>query len=561
MLVLINTRVFTPQAQRPRVAVLALIALLVSAGCRGKNRAPGTPRTKTDAGAPRAAGGLDGAPEVVPTCGPENSVAPSAAGGSLKLLLAEEPPHLDPLEDPSRATLQVVSDLIYEPLIECRGGRYRPALAERWEWNDDRTHLQVQLRPEVRWEDGQPLTAADVEASLRAVSRDRQSLAAAALAEVKAIEGSTAGTVRLRLASPSSGILDALCEMPIVPAAAGRGGRRKNLREHPIGTGPFRLASWEHGRRIRLVPSPSSWRGRAAVDELLFEIEPDARRGLHRARSGEIDVAEVATRHYPEQVRRAALAPTVSLRRLSEQRLSFLAINHRHSPLSELPVRRALDLLWNRAAGAEELHQGLAQPIADPLAIGPAASFDPKTAARLLGEAGWQDGNGDGVRERQGEVLQIGLLHAAAGGPAEVELRRYSASLFRAGIRLELSAVEPAVLWQRVRSGDFDLAALAWRGRAGEDPSPLLGGNGRFNQGGFRSARVDSLLQRWRQAEPGEGRDLVARELATAVAEEVPAIFLYRHDQVLLVHQRVQGLCSEGGRLDLRRVWLQDERR
>jgi ABC-type oligopeptide transport system substrate-binding subunit len=157
--------------------------------------------------------------------------------------------------------------------------------------------------------------------------------------------------------------------------------------------------------------------------------------------------------------------------------------------------------------------------------------------------------------------LQIGLLHAARGGPAEIELRRYSAALFRAGIRLELSAVEPGLLLQRVRSGDFDLAALGWRGRGGEDPTPLLGGNGRLDRAGGHSARIDSLLERWRRADPGAGREEVARQLAAAVAEELPAIFLYRHDQVLLVHRRVRGLCDEGGRLDLRRVWLQDERR
>jgi peptide/nickel transport system substrate-binding protein len=535
------------------------LALAASAACRESRGPARAARAKTEAGPQRAGAGLASDVEIVPTCGEAETGAPGAFGGVLKVLLNEEPPHLDPLDDPPRSTLEVVGGLVYEPLIECRAGTYNPALAERWEWNEDRTRLQLQLRSGVQWHDGEPLTAADVQASLEAALRRPLSVAAASLAEVKAVEAAGAGAVRLRVSSGGAGVLDALCDVPIVPAAASRGARRRNLREHPVGTGVFRLAGWERGRRIRLVRHTSAWRGASAAEELLFEVDSDPWRGLVRARSGQFDLASVPSQHFPDQVRRAALSPRVLLRRVREERTSFLAINHRHAPLSEQAVRRALSLLWNRAGLADELHQGLAEPIAVPFGEVPAPAFDPKLAARTLAEAGWQDENSDGVRERAGAPLRVGLLHAAAGGVVEIELRRFSSNLYRAGMRLEVSTVEPGVLLQRLRSGDFDLAALSWRGRAGEDPSPLFGGAGRFNYGGFRSARVESLLDQWRRAESPELRDRASRKLAAVLAEELPAIYLYRHDQVLLVRDRVRGLCSDGGRVDLRRAWLQDD--
>jgi len=264
--------------------------------------------------------------------------AAGALGGTVKVLLTEEPPHLDPLDDPPESTLDVVSGLIYEPLLECRAGGHIPALAERWEWNEDRTRLQLQLRAGVTWHDGEPVTAADVEASLEAVLRRPSSVAAAALADVKAVEAAGAGGVRLRLGSPGAGVLDALCDVPIAPAAAIRGSKRRSLRERPIGTGPFRLAAWERGRLIRLVRNTAAWRGAAPAEELRFEIESDPWRGLVRARAGQFDLARVPARHYPDQVRRAALSPTVLLRRVREERTSFLAINLHSLSYVDLPA-------------------------------------------------------------------------------------------------------------------------------------------------------------------------------------------------------------------------------
>jgi peptide/nickel transport system substrate-binding protein len=544
--------------------LLVALALILSGGCRdSKGRRAKAGKPKTDAQTEQRAGAEgEGIADRVPPCRAPESPAPRAFGGSLKVLLEQEPPHLDPLDDPPQVTLDVLGGLIYEPLVECGDGRIHASLAERWEWTSDRTRLVLQLRSGVRWHDGKALTAADVQASLEAFlrGRSRQSVPAAALAEVTAVEMGPEGAIRLRVARPGAGILHALCDVPIVPAAFARSARGKAgaLRERPVGTGPWQLTAWERGRQIRLTRNPFAWRGAAAPEEIVLEIEVDPWRALVRARSGEVDLATVPSGHYPDQVRRAARSAQVELRRVPGERFSFLAVNHRGPVLADVAVRRALSLLWNRAALSAEVHHGLVVPIAAPLGSVAAAPFDPKVAARTLTEAGWRDENGDGIRERGGVPLRLDLGHAAAaGGSFDIELRRFSTNLQRAGVRLEVAQVEPAALLQKVRAGDFDLVPLTWRGRKGEDPASLLGQGGRFNHGGFRSPRVQALLDELRAAETDELRDGVIPRLAQAIAEELPAIFLYRHDSVVLVTRRVRGLCSESGRLDLRGVWLE----
>ena len=550
---------------RARVGLMAcLVYLGAAAGCPDSKRRMTSAGGRSRAGATpeqRAGAGGEEVPPSMPVCGVAEPAAPRVFGGVLRVLLEQEPPHLDPLDDPPEPTRDVVSGLIYEPLVECVNGQVRAALAERWEWTADRSSLRLHLRAGVRWHDGGVVSIGDVQASLEAFRRGRSRLSApaAALADVGAVEGLPDGAVRLRLTRPGPGILSALCDVPIVPAAfALARGKAATLRNRPIGTGPFRFASWDPGKQIRLSRNPSTWRGVPAADEVVFEIEPDSWRALVRARSGEVDLlSPVLPRHYPDQVRKAARAPQVDLLRVRDERYSFLAVNHQHPALADPAVRRALSLLWNRGDLAREVHLGLAQPIVAPFGRLPSAPFEPKEAVRALTDAGWQDQNGDGIRDRAGTALRLGLLHATGPGTLEVEIRRFSTHLQRAGVRLEVTALDPGQVLARLRGRDFDLVPLTWRGRVGEDPAPLLAPAGRFNHGGFRSPRVEALLEQWRAAEDPGAREGVNLRLAQAVADELPAIFLYRHDRLVLVTRRVRGLCSESGRVDLRSAWLE----
>jgi peptide/nickel transport system substrate-binding protein len=545
------------------MAVAILGVWVLSAGCRrSAEGTAGTARARVEtAREQRAGAGGDEGPAPIPAC-PDGPTQTRTSGGRMTVLLEHEPPHLDPLEQPTREALTLLDRLIYEPLVECRDGRVDPALAVRWEAVPQENRLHLELRPDLRWHDGVPVTAADVQASIEAFSRgrSRRSVVASALADVVAVDAQPGGRVRLRLRQPWAGVLAALCEIPIVPAALARSTRGKagQLRERPVGTGAYRLVEWARGRQIRLQRNPTWWRGPAALEEMVFDIEPDGWRGLQRARRGEVDLMPVVpAQHYPEQLRPAARAREVELGRVRDERHSFLALNPRVPALADPAVRRALSLLWNRQALSQEVHQGLAEPAAAPFGALPAPPFDPKLAERTLTQAGWLDQNGDGVRERQGAVLRLGLLQAepVPAGRA-IEIRRFSSNLARAGIRLEVSALDPAALLARVRAGDFDLAPMVWRGRQGEDPGPMLGQGGHQARGSGSTSQVQALLAELRAAETPDVRPALFARLAVAIAKELPVIYLYRHDDLVLHTRRVRGLCQEGGRLDLRGVWL-----
>jgi peptide/nickel transport system substrate-binding protein len=542
-------------------------ALLALAMCFGCSR--GAPAGKaSDAGRgiePDPARGKRLTLSAVPPCGQRPARDPArdrAAGeqGALRVRLPSEPPHLNPLADSLEVVDRVTRGLVYEPLVECVGGRVLPALADSWTWSPEGTRLELHLRRDVNWHDGRGLTAIDAQATIEASLRSTSRLAAAraSLADVTAVDVMADRRLRLRLARPSTIVLRGLCDLPIVPERLIRGSsaERARLGRQPVGTGPFRYALWERGAQIRLEANPRPWRDPPRLGEIVFEIDGDTGSTLRKLRRGELDLMpRLPEIHHPEQVTPAALGPRLRALRWDEPRFSFVALNHRRPVLQDARVRQALDHLWNRKRMASDLHHDLARPIGT---VGGAAidpvPFSAPAAGRLLDEAGWKDGDGDRFREQAGQPLTLALVHPP-GGTGERAAERFALDAARAGVRVQLQPVDPAALRDRLRTGEFDLALLSWRGRPDEDLRPLFGQGGAFNHGAFESPAVQALLDRAATAPEAAAGEAEAA-LASALASERPALFLFQHQQVTVVSTTVQGLCHDGLDLDLRGVWL-----
>jgi peptide/nickel transport system substrate-binding protein len=325
-LALNNTVVFGRQARVTdgwRLFGVALAALLLTSGCRKAKkaapsaaRAPATAELASVRPPPPPAETLP-APAAVP--------APPRRGGTMRVHLDGEPPNLMPLGDVEASALQVTAGLVYETLLDCSDGSYKPGLAESWDVSDDRMRLAVRVRGGVRWHDHRAFGVLDVQATIEPLLRKGNDAAAlrAALADVVSLELVTERTVRFVLKRPSDLVLRALCDVPILPDHIIRNVRVESapIARAPIGTGPYKFVAWERGKRIRLERSPDYWGAAPGVDELVFDVDNDAVRALNRTRRGEIDVlARVLDVHYPDQVEPTTLHGAATLVRLESRR-------------------------------------------------------------------------------------------------------------------------------------------------------------------------------------------------------------------------------------------------
>lgn len=170
-----------------------------------------------------------------------------------------------------------------------------PALAARWTSPDPLTWV-FELRPGVTFHDGGPLEAADVVASLERILRDpslETGFYGRAVSRVRALDPRT---VEVRTAQPSAVLLNKLAFLAIVP----RDAATRPLSAHANGTGPYRVAEWAPGSRLRLVRNESYWGPKPAFREVLFRLTRSPGETAGEFAAGRADLARVTGAVLPD---------------------------------------------------------------------------------------------------------------------------------------------------------------------------------------------------------------------------------------------------------------------
>jgi peptide/nickel transport system substrate-binding protein len=483
---------------------------------------------------------------------------PSEPPAGLVLALPSDPQSLDPRfgTDANSARL---ADLLHAALTRPDAAAHRrPELAERWEMPDSTT-LVFHLRRDFRFADGAPVTAADVRATYTAVldpalaSPKRE-----ALAVLRAIETPDEATVVMHLRAPFAPFLDST-GLGILPAA-----RARDPAEVSVGAGPFRLLRAERGDRLVLGPNPGYPDGPSRLDPLVVRIVPDeVVRVLELGRGG-VQLIEDAPE--PEMAAWLGALPHLTVRRSAGTSFAYLALNLRDPRLAERRVREAIALALDRDAliefvlgGAARRASGLLAP--EHWAYAPVGSprHDARRARRLLDRAGYPDPDGPGPLPRFQLVYktsnQVGRRRLAEA---------IQAALAAVGIGVEVRTYEWGTLYADVRSGNFQLCALAWVGVGDPDlyflafhstMRPPAG----YNRGGYASAVMDRLTERGRRTLGTEARRAVYARVQRRAAHDLPVLPLWWEDRVVVQTRRLHGFepAPDGDLHGLARAWME----
>jgi len=486
-----------------------------------------------------------------------------------------DPRHLNPLAAPTEWTLRVTMDTVFETLVRYEPpadgagtgpGRYTPGLAASWRVTGGGKLIRIELRDGVTFHDGHKLSSVDVQFSIDAARSSRVDARhlRRQLADVTGVELAGPRALRIRLARRNGYVLRALAEIPILPEHVYRK-RLKPRRGPVVGTGPYRLAVWDDDR-IRLERYEQYGGESVSIDALEFVRGRDAARALTAAKRGEIDIVPaLIPEHYPAQAEALAIQESFVPLRLRPPVLRYVAMGQSAPPLDDVRVRGAVARLIDREVLIDEAYGGLARVAGGPVWPGgpgdsvelPPPSHDPKAAAALLDASGWSIAAGSVARRRDGERLHVALL-AQPGGDGG-ERARVVASLKAAGFFVEVRRGNAAVLMNRMKAAQFDLALVEWRSGVDTDLSPLLARGGKLNFGRFADDRVDAVLERLRAADLPATRGEIMPELARLIAELQPIAAISRPDPYGLVHRRVRGLTVWNGWIVLRRLSLAHE--
>lgn len=168
-----------------------------------------------------------------------------------------------------------------------------PALAERWDYDEANCTYTFYLREGVKWHDGEPFTARDVKFTIEAImDPDNGSENAPNYEDVQEITVLDDHTVSFRLAEPNAAFLEYMT-MAILPQhlLEGEDMQESAFFRAPVGTGPYKLESWDAGQSIVLVRNEDYFLGAPNIERVIFKIVPDDNAQAMQLESGEIDLA------------------------------------------------------------------------------------------------------------------------------------------------------------------------------------------------------------------------------------------------------------------------------
>lgn len=168
-----------------------------------------------------------------------------------------------------------------------------PGLAKNWEFDEDTRTYTFHLEEDVKWHDGEPFTAEDVKFTIEAImDPDNGSENAPNYEDVEEITVVDEHTVTFRLSAPNVAFLDYMT-MAILPKhlLEGEDFQSSSFFRAPIGTGPYKLESWDEGQAITLVKNQDYFKGTPNIDTIVFKIVSDDNAKALQMQSGELNLA------------------------------------------------------------------------------------------------------------------------------------------------------------------------------------------------------------------------------------------------------------------------------
>ena len=492
---------------------------------------------------------------VLAGCGTPESGTPT-----LRAYLSSEPASLNAVTQGDFNT-EIIAKLVGDTLVDFDARlTIVPRLADRWETEGNGRRVVFHLHPGVRWHDGAPFTADDVAFTLEKVL-DPASLAAGKrpyFETVTAWQVLDDNTIEISRSEPYARAVEVWAMLPILArhVYAGQDFLEAPANRSPVGTGPYRFVDWQAGSSLELVANPDYFGPRPGIPRIVFRPLPDPATRVAALLTGDLDFTTLR----PVDRERIQADPDLSqrVRMMQVERLYvwYIAWNQDGSnPFFTDPrVRRAMTQALDREGFVRDVLQGAGQ-VATSL-VHPAMwsfradlepwPYDRRAAAGLLDAAGWQDHDGDGLRDREGTPFQFTLLMPVGNQELIRAMTLLQESLRTLGVEMEIHKLEYNLYRADRDAGRFAAMANGWV--LDTDPdcydfwhSSQARGAG-INYASYKDAEVDTLCAEARRLVDRQKRAAIYGRVQEIIHRDQPNTFVAYRDSLLGLSRRLEGV-------------------
>jgi peptide/nickel transport system substrate-binding protein len=466
---------------------------------------------------------------------------PARAKDTLVVALVSHAPTLDPHMHFERVGILVNVNMFDSLLHKNARLEYEPSLATSWKSVSD-TVWEFKLRAGVRFHNGEPLTAEDVQYSFaRVLDPAKKSPQVGNIRAVKEVRIVDPETIQIVTDQPFPLLLERLVFFPIVPKKhVEKVGDQAFGTTAPVGTGPWRFVEWKRDQHIRLEAFDGHWRGKPAFKHLVIRAIPEVATQIAELKTGGVDLIRNVS---ADLVAELKSHPQTSVSSAPILRVHYVHLDARQAPFDKKAVRQAANYAIDKEAVIQKMMGGLGRQVAtvvQPAAFGhdPEVApypYDPKKAKDLLAQAGYPNG------------VDI-TLHSAF-----VEFRpvfeAIAQMLSDVGLRANPRMWDPGPAWNKFFQGEGK-ATHGYYGSWGNysvfDADAVLHPLYHTEPGGWigkwyiRVEGLDGLIDQARSTVDQPRRKRLYGQIQRMIREEAPSIFLFTQYDNLGISRKVE---------------------
>lgn len=413
-----------------------------------------------------------------------------------------------------------------------------PLLVERYEQPSDTTY-RFFLRKDVKFHDGEPLTAADVEYTYRSIMDGTiKSAFKGAFDRVMEIVVESPDVIRVELKEPYAPFLT-LLTIGIVPKKIAEE-RGDAFGAAPLGSGPYKFVRFVPDSILELEANPAYFAGPPKIPRLTFDIVKDDNVRVLKIIKGDVDLVQNAI---PPMLL-AKVLETPHVKEMDEAGIimSYLGFNLSDPILANKDVRQAFAYAIDRDAIISHRFKGLAVKANSILSPGNWAydknlgqyAYNPAKAKELLDRAGFPDPDGDGPGKR------MGLIYKTSDNKERIDIAQMIANqLEQVGIGVRVEPHEWGKFYSDIKKGNFQMYSLSWSLLTEPDmfydvchssQQPPVG----VNRNRYKNAEVDRLVFEGRVSMSRERRREVYARVQGIVLDELPYVPLWYEKNVVV---------------------------
>ena len=438
-----------------------------------------------------------------------------------------------------------IKHLLFDSLVKRDGeGNLVASLATEWSYDEATMTWNFKLAEGVKWHDGEAFTAEDVKFTIEAIMNpDNGSENQPNYIEVAEIKVISDTEIAFVLSEPNYAFLDYMT-MSILPEhlLQGEDMWESDYFKNPIGTGPYKLESWDVGQAITMVKNEDYFAGSANIDTVIFKIVTDDSAKALQLQNGELDLAQVT----PKDAQAFVDAENLTIYDMATADYRGILYNFWNEYWQvNYDLIPAINYAIDRQAIVDAVLLGEGFVAYSPIQLNKynydgveKYDYNPEKAAQVLESIGCEK-DAEGYWCRNGERICF-TINATPGDQVRIDMAQIAAQqLQEIGLDVNANVPSDGIDW-----GGQECCIIGWGSPfdADDHTYKVFGTDAGANYSGYSNTDVDKWLKLARQTDDDAERAEYYKEFQIALAETPAYTFFCYIDGMFVADNALKGI-------------------